>query len=134
MLRGMMTPDHRKHLVRRLIEEAVSSRDPRVLDEIATEEFAAIARRWMQPFRSAFSDFEMRIVALYADGDAVVAHLHCSGTHTGDWLGVPPTARRFVDVSELYIFTIRDGRLDSAIGVEDNLSRLRQLGIALRAG
>jgi predicted ester cyclase len=129
----MMTTDPRKRLVRRLIEEAVRSRDARVLEEIATDEFAAVARRWVQPFRSAFSDFEMRIVALYADGDAVVAHVACSGTHTGEWLGVAPTGRRFVDVTEIYIFTIRDGRLESAVGVEDNLSRLRQLGIAVRA-
>ena len=34
---------------------------------------------------------------------------------------------------EIYIFEVRDGKLVSAVGVEDNLTRMRQLGIALRA-
>jgi hypothetical protein len=43
-------------------------------------------------------------------------------------LGVPATGRRFENVDEIYIFRV-DGRLVAALGVEDNLSRLRQLGI-----
>jgi predicted ester cyclase len=66
-----------------------------------------------------------------------VAHFKCSGTHRGEWLGVSATGRRFEQVNEIYIFTVRDGKLVSAIGVEDNLTRMRQLGIgrlALEAG
>jgi predicted ester cyclase len=74
----------------------------------------------------------MEIVALIAEGDRVVGHFHCSGTHTGEWLGVPATGRRFESVDEVYIFTVRDGKLVSALGVEDNLARMRQLGIAPR--
>jgi hypothetical protein len=42
----------------------------------------------------------------------------------------PPTGRRFEDIDEIYIFRVHDGRLVSAIGVEDNLSRFRQLRIS----
>jgi predicted ester cyclase len=118
-----------KQLVRRLVEEVVNRRAPEPLDELAHEEFAALARRWISPFRSAFPDFTMEIVELVAEGDAVVAHFRCSGTHRGEWLGVPPTGRRFEDVDEIYVFRVRDGRLASATGVEDNLSRMRQLGL-----
>jgi predicted ester cyclase len=59
----------------------------------------------------------------------VVAHCKCSGTHRGPWLGVAPTGRRFEGVDEICIFQVRDGRLAIATGVEDNLSRMRQLGI-----
>ena len=61
-----------------------------------------------------------------------MAHFKCSGTHRGEWLRVPPTGRRFEGVDEIYIFEVRDGRLVSAVGVEENLSRLRQLGITPR--
>jgi hypothetical protein len=37
--------------------------------------------------------------------------------------------RAFEDVDEVYLFTVREGKLSEAIGVEDNLSRLRQLGL-----
>jgi predicted ester cyclase len=118
-----------KQLIRRLVEEAVARRNPDVIDEIATGEFAQAAKRWVSPFRSAFPDFEMEIVELVAEADTVVAHFKCSGTHRGEWLGVAPTGRRFERVDEIYIFRVRDGKLVSARGVEDNLSRLRQLGI-----
>jgi predicted ester cyclase len=118
-----------KQLVRRLVEEAVSHHDLDVLEQIAAGPFAEVAKRWVAPFRGAFPDFTMEIVELIAEGDKVVAHCRCSGTHLGEWLGVPPTGRRFESVDEVYIFEIRDGRLVSARGVEDNLSRLDQLGI-----
>ncbi|HTP18605.1 MAG TPA: ester cyclase [Solirubrobacteraceae bacterium] len=107
----------------------VRRRNLGVLDEIAAGPFAEVAKRWVAPFRGAFPDFEMEIVTLISEDQKVVAHFRCSGTHLGEWLGVPPTGRRFERVDEVYIFEVRDGRLVSAIGVEDNLSRLRQLGI-----
>ena len=123
-----------KELVRRLVEEGVNVRRLDVLDEVAAGPFAEVARRWIAPFRGAFPDFRMEIVQLVEEGDTVVAHFRCSGTHLGEWLGLPPTGRRFEDVDEIYVFRVEDGRLVSAAGVEDNLSRLRQLGIGLAAG
>ena len=118
-------------MVRRLVDEVVSQRNAEPLEELAEERFADLARRWISPFRSAFPDFRMEIVQLIAEDDTVVAHFRCSGTHRDEWLGVAPTGRRFEDVDEIYIFQVRDGRLASAVGVEDNLSRMHQLGIGL---
>jgi predicted ester cyclase len=120
-----------KLLVRRLVEEGVNQRSTEILDEVADGAFAELARRWVSPFRGAFPDFEMEIVSLVEEGDTVVAHFRCSGTHRGEWLGIAPTGRRFENVDEIYVFHVRDGKLVAALGVEDNLSRLRQLGIQL---
>ena len=122
-----------KRLVRQLVEEVVNRRDPTVLGEVADGEMARRARAWIDPFRGAFPDFRMEIVELIAEGDKVVAHFRCSGTHEGAWLGQPPTGRRFEDVDEIYIFQVREGRLTDAVAVEDNVSRLRQLGMLPRA-
>ena len=124
-----MSAEANKELVRRLVEEGVANRDLGVLEEVAEGEFAELAQRWLTPFRGSFPDFTMRIERLVAEDDTVVGHFKCSGTHTGDWLGRAPTNRRFEDVDEIYVFTVRDGRLSSATGVEDNLSRLHQLGL-----
>jgi predicted ester cyclase len=128
-----MSAEDNKLLVRRLVHEAVRERNLDVLDQIAAGEFAEIAKRWVSPFQSAFPDFEMEIVDLIAEGEKVVARFKCSGTHLGEWLGVPPTGRRFENIDEIYIFRVLDGKMVSALGVEDNLSRLRQLGITLQA-
>jgi predicted ester cyclase len=123
--------EEQKRLVRRLVEEGVNERSAAVLDEVAEGAFAELARSWVSPFRGAFPDFRMEIVDLIAEGDTVVGHFRCSGTHLGEWLGMPPTNRRFEDVDEIYVFRVDNGRLVAALGVEDNLSRLRQLGIGL---
>jgi predicted ester cyclase len=128
-----MPADENKLLVRRLVHEAVRERNLDVLDQIAAGEFAEVAKRWVRPFQSAFPDFAMEIFDLIAEGETVVAHFKCSGTHLGEWLGVPATGRRFENVDEIYIFRVQGGRLVSALGVEDNLSRLRQLGITPQA-
>jgi predicted ester cyclase len=117
-----------KQLVRRLVE-AVNERNPELLEELASGAFARLARRWISPFESAFPDFRMEIVRLVAEGDVVVAHFKCSGTHRGEWLGVAATGRRFEGVDEVYIFEIKDGKLARGLGIEDNVPRMRQLGL-----
>ena len=111
----------------------MNRRDLSVLDEVAEGEFAELARQWISPFRGAFPDFTMEIVELVEEGDTVVGHFKCSGTHLGEWLGVPATGRRFEQVDEIYVFRVRGGRLAEALGVEDNLARMRQLGIGFTA-
>jgi len=89
-----------------------------------------VAERWIGPFRDSFPDFRMAAVDVIAEADTVVGHFKCSGTHEGEWRGVPATGRRFKDVDELYIFRVTDGKLDSILAVvEDNLTRMCQLGL-----
>ena len=71
----------------------------------------------------------MTTVALVAEGDTVVGHFRCSGTHLGRWLGKEPTGRRFIDVDEVYWFTVAAGRITAWWGLEDDNSRLKQLGL-----
>jgi SnoaL-like polyketide cyclase len=121
-----------KALVRRLVEEVINGRQIEVVDALADGELATVAKRWIGPFRESFPDFEMQIVELIGEGDVVVGHFRCSGTHGGAWHGIPPTGKRFHDVDEIYIFRVSDGKLAGFTAVEDNLTRLRQLGFELR--
>ncbi|HWN59087.1 MAG TPA: ester cyclase [Streptosporangiaceae bacterium] len=124
-----MTAEQNKLLIQRLVEEAVNQGNLDVLAEVADGEFAQAAKQWVGPFRAAFPDFSMKIVELVAEEEKVAAHFRCSGTHLGEWMGRPPSGRRFQDVDEIYIFRVRNGKLTDAAGVEDNLSRMRQLGL-----
>jgi predicted ester cyclase len=127
-----MSAEDNKRLVRWLVDEVVGRRNLDVLDQIAAGDFAEIAWQWVSPFRSAFPDFEMEIVDLIAEGDKVVAHFKCSGTHEGDWQGHAATGARFERVDEIYIFRVEGGRLaEVTAAVEDNVTRLRQLGFEL---
>jgi predicted ester cyclase len=125
----MTEPEDSKALVRRLVE-IVNAGDLEGLEEVASGEIAEAARRWIGPFREPFPDFRMEVREVIAEGDKVVGYFKCSGTHQGDWRGIPPSGKRFEDVDEVYIFRVDRGKLSSAIAViEDNLTRMRQLGI-----
>jgi predicted ester cyclase len=127
-----MTFYESKELVRRLVEGAINARNLDAVDELADGELAVAAKRWIGPFRASFPDFTMKIVELVAEGNTVVGHFQCSGTHRGEWNGISPTGKRFQDVDEIYLFRVRDGKLTGFLAVEDNLKRLRQLGFELR--
>jgi predicted ester cyclase len=125
----MTTDDHNKGLVHRLVE-IVNERDFGSIDEVAMGQVASEAKRWVGPFTESFPDFHMEVVEVIAEGDKVVGYFKCSGTHQGEWRGHAPTGRRFEDIDEVYIFRVEDGKLASAVAVvEDNLTRLRQLGL-----
>jgi predicted ester cyclase len=118
-----------KQLVRRLLA-MVNAGDLDAIDEVASGDIARSAAGWVGPFRESFPDFRMEVVDVIAEGDKVVGHFKCSGTHQGEWRGHPPTGRRFENVDEIYVFRVEEGKLASAlVVVEDNLTRLRQLGI-----
>ena len=118
-----------KAVVRRLVDEVMNQQRLDEVDEIFTAALVADAPRWIRPFQRSFPDMRMRIVELVAEGDRVAGRFACSATHTGRWLGHPPTGRRFEDVDEVYFFRLEGGRIAEAWGLEDNAARLRQLGL-----
>lgn len=119
----------RKTVVRRLVQDVMTDRRLDLIDELYDARLAPAARRWVEPFLESFSSVRMRVVSLVAEGDTVVGRFACSGTHTGTWLGHPPTGRRFTNVDEVYFFRFRGDRIAGAWGLEDTLGRLRQLGL-----
>jgi hypothetical protein len=123
-----VTETHSKDVVRRLVD-VMNTGDLAALDDLYVPRLVPVAKRWVEPFLASFSDVDMRIVELVAEGDRVVGRFACSGTHTGSWLGHPPTGRRFTDVAEVYFFRVHDGRITKAWGLEDTRERLHQLGL-----
>ena len=65
---------------------------------------------------------------MVAEGDKVVGRFKCSGTHRGEMMGIPPTGRR-QEVDEVYFLRVEDGKFVEFWGLEDNLTRMRQLGL-----
>ncbi len=122
--------EENKQLVARAVAEVINGGKLDAVDELYAPETAAGAREWVAPFRAAFPDVRMETVALVGEGDTVVGHFRCSGTHTGPWMGRPGTGRAFRDVREVYWFTVRGGRIVDWWGLEDNDERRRQLRAA----
>jgi predicted ester cyclase len=121
--------EQNKAVVRRLVEEVLNAGRIDVIDELYAPARVEEARAWITPFRASFPDVHMEIIDLIAEGDSVVGRFTCSGTHFGEWQGHAPTGRRFEAVDEVSFYRIDDGRIVGTWGIEDNLSRLEQLGL-----
>jgi len=78
--------------------------------------------------RAAFPDYQNPLDLVLADGDYAVSYGRSTGTHRGEYLGIPPTGRSF-DVPTWGILRFADGQAVERWGLADNLAMIQQLGL-----
>jgi predicted ester cyclase len=122
-----VSAEENKAMLRRLLE-ALNTGNMDVVDELFAPELAEQAKQGFTAFRSAFPDWREEIVDVVAEEDKVVGRFKCSGTHRGEMMGIPPTGRH-MEVDEVYFLRVEDGKFVEFWGLEDNLTRMRQLGL-----
>src|SRR6266508_973463 len=80
--------------------------------------------------RTAFPDHTDTIEQMIAEGDMVGMLFKVRGTHRGNFYGIAPTGRT-VDVYELGIFRLADGKITEAWFLGDDAGLLMQLAAKL---
>jgi steroid delta-isomerase-like uncharacterized protein len=79
-------------------------------------------------YGAAFPDLRMEVSDLLVDGDKTVARVTATGTHQGEFMGIPPSGRS-IKVQLIDIMRFDDaGLVCEHWGVMDMLSMLQQLG------
>jgi steroid delta-isomerase-like uncharacterized protein len=73
-------------------------------------------------------DVHTHIDELIAEGDKVVARCTVTGTHAGDFFGIPATGKQ-IKINGVYIVRIADGKIAEHWGMNDEAGLLRQLGM-----
>jgi steroid delta-isomerase-like uncharacterized protein len=102
-------------------------------DLIEHDEFPGIepnkdgVKQFFALFRSAFPDLRMEAHEIIAEGDLVCARGTMSGTHQGDFMGMPPSGKHFV-VEGFDMVRIRDGQVTEHWGIFDTMAMMQQLG------
>ena len=80
-------------------------------------------------YRAAFPDLRMDPEDIVADGDKAVARVRATGTHQGEFMGMPATGQSF-DVQLIDIMRFNDdGLVGEHWGVVDMLAMMQQLGV-----
>lgn len=63
-----------------------------------------------------------------AAGETVMAWVKCTGTHVGEFAGIPPTGREFA-FEAMHRYRVEDGVIREHHAVRDDLALFRQLGL-----
>ena len=136
-----MSTEQNKALVRQMVEEIFNRGNMSRADEFLAPEF--VEREELPPgiardregvkqltamFRSAFPDFKATIDDIVAEGDKVVIRQTWSGTHQGEFMGVPPTGKS-ISINVIDIIRIAEGQFVEHWGVMDQMAMMQQLGV-----
>jgi steroid delta-isomerase-like uncharacterized protein len=133
-----MSTEQNKELVRRCFE-AINGGDFAAARDLFAREYrlhvsyspvpldrdAAVAS-W-GPFFAAFPDLHHAIEHSIAQGEWVVAHLAITGTHRGDFMGVPPTGKAITS-SSISFFRCANGRVIEQRTQFDAVAMMQQIG------
>ncbi len=78
--------------------------------------------------RAAFPDYQNPLDLVIAEGAFAVSYGRSTGTHRGEFLGIPPTGRR-MDVPTFGILRFENGQAVERWGMSDNLAIMQELGL-----
>lgn len=132
--------ERNKAVVRRFVEKVQNEKDSAVYDELNDPQFVNLSapagmpsdreggKIYLWSFFSAFPDSRWTIDDMIAEGDRVVTKKTLTGTHSGDFAGIPGTGKR-VTLQYVDVLRLRDGRIIEHWLVMDQLSFMQQLGV-----
>jgi steroid delta-isomerase-like uncharacterized protein len=84
-------------------------------------------KAFIQMFHAGFPDVKASVEDVLAEGDRVVARVRFTGTHQGEFMGVPATGKR-IDMETIDIVRVVDGKAVEHWGVTDNMALMQQIG------
>ena len=89
--------------------------------------------KFVQLFHAAFSDINVETLSVGVDGDELWVHSIFTGTHTGEFMGIPATGRS-VSLAMMDRVKVRDDKAVEHWGVSDDLGMMTQLGVVPEMG
>jgi steroid delta-isomerase-like uncharacterized protein len=139
-----MSTEAHKALARRVFEEVLNGRNLDLLDQVATPDYIEHnplpgQRTGIDGIRDRYTmvltafDPQFTVEDLVAEGDRVVLRWSQSGTHVGQFLGMPPTGRSY-RTSGIEIWRVENGKLTEHWDVVDVFGQLQQLGLVPQPG
>ena len=83
--------------------------------------------RWLN---ATFADIAITPQDVIEQDDKVVVRTRFSGLHVGPYMGIAPT-RRTIEFDQIHVFRLEDGLVAEHWACMDELSALRQMGVAV---
>jgi predicted ester cyclase len=119
--------DQNKALVRSYYDRVLNGRDLDAVDEyFADERVVDGVRRGCFSYFQSFPDLHSSVEELIAEGDRVFCRSTMTGTHDGEYKGIPPTGRHIASESA-EVFRIADGKFVGYWCLSNVAGLMRQL-------
>jgi steroid delta-isomerase-like uncharacterized protein len=118
----MSAEEKNKALVHEFFEEAWVKGNVAAVDEFMAADYVKHPRPSTLPpgteglkqliaaYRTAFPDLKITLDDIFGEGEMVAYRWSVSGTHLGDWLGIPPTGNH-ITATGITIFRIAGGKV-----------------------
>ena len=135
-----MTVADNKAVVCTFVEEVINQGRLDRADDLVVSEFVELdplpgqrqgregLKEIIGQMRTAFPDIHWIIEEMVAEDDKVVSRFTWSGTHHGEFLGIPATGR-VVKVSGMVIDRLAAGKMADSRILMDTMSMMQQLGV-----
>ncbi len=85
-------------------------------------------KRHITTLRAAFPDLAFHVQDVVANGEDIVLRWTATGTHTGDYFGIPPTGKAFKITGMNYWRTANGQAIEGWVS-RDDMGLMRQLGL-----
>jgi len=82
-------------------------------------------------FQGFPNDYNFTTHELIAKGDKVIARVTVTGTHEGEYYGIPASGNK-IEFGVIDIFHIKEGKIVETREEIDSLGLMRQLGMELK--
>ena len=136
-----MSVKENKALVGRFVEEVFVRGNGDVMEELVTDAFRSHAwakdfgipdgpegvKQFIAVMDSAFSNAEVRVEDLLAEGEKVAVRYVYEADHTGELMGIEATGKR-IRLPGIFIARVEDGKIAEYWRQEDHLGLMQQLG------
>ena len=135
-----MGPQDPESVYRRVVDDVISRGNVATFDDLTTPDFVEHeelppgipknregVKQFFSLLHTAFPDTMATIEHLVVQGDMVAARLVVTGTHRGDFAGIPPTGKQ-VSIQVFDLVRVIDGKMTEHWGLSDQFSLLQQLG------
>ena len=136
-----MSVEQTRRVIARYFEEVWNRGEVDALDELLTADYVNHSPSIPDPrpgpgdlkpivraMREGIPDLRYEILDLVATGEKAAVYLRVTGTHLGSLFGIPATGRR-IDIRQMQVEWLRDGRICRHWHVTDELGLMRQLGV-----
>ena len=139
--KGTSAIEQNKELVRNAVDQIWNNGNFDILNEMVTDDFVIHfpgsgeeirgpenVKLFYKGLRKAFPDIHFSIVEQVAENDKIVTHWSATGTHKGEFKGIPATSKK-VNFTAMDIDKISNGKFVECWTNVDELGLLQQLGV-----